>query len=98
MICPDDFRKIDKEWRDDRTCHFCGSVHPDDFMEATLNGTQLSATDKRYKVYVMGGPRGMQKFYFVHLSEAQKTEFVELYNNQVAQVNFYVLPFFMKTK
>lgn len=40
------------------------------------------------------------KFYFQHLSEAQRTRFVELINSKVMKVgmpgHFYVLPFFCK--
>ena len=51
-------------------------MHPDDFMiVARLGNIDLGPTDKNYKVYV-----GNTKFYFQHLSENQKREFVGLYN------------------
>lgn len=37
----------------DRSCQYCGSMHPDDFMARVEAGTaSLGATDKNYKVYV----------------------------------------------
>jgi hypothetical protein len=40
-------------WREDRTCSYCGSFHPDDFMACLEAGTVvLTPTDKSYKVYV----------------------------------------------
>ncbi len=65
-----------------RGCTFCGSMHPDDFMEAVREGAEIEPTDKSYKVYVRGykndGPNG-GKFYFKHLSPAQGSEFKRLY-------------------
>jgi hypothetical protein len=40
-----------------RGCSYCGSMHPDDFMEAVRNGLEIGPTDKSYKVYVKGIPR-----------------------------------------
>lgn len=40
-------------WRDDNTCSYCGSMHPDDFMKLVEAGEKLVPTDKNYKVYVM---------------------------------------------
>ncbi|MES2671608.1 MAG: hypothetical protein V4673_14490 [Pseudomonadota bacterium] len=39
-------------WRADRTCSYCGSMHPDDVFAAIEAGSQLTPTDKSYKVYV----------------------------------------------
>ena len=64
-----------------RRCSYCGSMHPDDFTAITRAGVaELGPTDKNYKVYVdtPGGSHG--KFYFQHLSEEQRREFVDLYN------------------
>jgi hypothetical protein len=81
-----------------RTCSWCGSLHPDDFMECAEVGKKLTPTDKNYKVYV----DNTTKFYFQHLSEAQKTRFVELMNGSLlifAEPGFfYVLPFFAQRK
>lgn len=65
-----------QNWSGNSTCSYCGSMHPDDFMiVARLGNIDLGPTDKNYKVYV-----GNTKFYFQHLSENQKREFVGLYN------------------
>ena len=63
-----------------RTCSYCGSLHPDDFMRSVLEGVVLEVTDKDYKVYLY--VFGHSKFYFQHLPAEQKREFVELYNNR----------------
>lgn len=60
-----------------RTCSWCGSLHPDYVMESMRFGSELGPTDKSYKVYLPDG-----KFYFQHLSEDQRREFVELYNER----------------
>lgn len=77
-----------------RTCSFCGSLHPDDFMRLAKDGTPLDPTDKNYKVYA-GGSR---KFYFQHLSEDQRVEFFRAHMAGEFRVGppgrFYVLPFF----
>lgn len=40
-------------WSDDETCTYCGSLHPDLFMERLEAGNViLGPTDKNYKVYV----------------------------------------------
>lgn len=48
------------DWRQDGSCSFCGSLHPDIFMSRVDAGTvELGPTDKNYKVYVKnrgGGP------------------------------------------
>lgn len=83
-------------WRTDQTCSFCGSLHPDEFMKEVEAGTQLSPTDKRYKVYVAGM---RWKFYFQHLSDEQMTRFIELLNAKKINIGypgyFYTLPFFI---
>lgn len=80
-----------------RHCSWCGSLHPDDFMEMVKSGTPIGSTDKTYKVYV-GDPMAT-KFYFPHLSIEQRKEFVDLHNDQKLVFDrggkFYVLPFFM---
>lgn len=35
-----------------RTCSFCGSVHPEDFLKLAAEGAKLTPTDKAYKVYI----------------------------------------------
>lgn len=96
------------EWEsrgDFACCSFCGSLHPDVFMESIQRpGTvKLGPTDKNYKVYVSveGGTREY-KFYFLHLSEEQKHKFIELMNMRPRPFeidypgHFYVLPFFIE--
>lgn len=83
----------------DGTCTFCGSINPDTFMKAVRAGQQITPTDKNYKAYLSIPGRSFTKFYFQHLSEDQKHEFVELYNNQTMLIEdggFYVLPYFVK--
>ncbi len=132
-----------------RTCSYCGSLHPGDFLDLALAGAQLGPTDKDYKVYVdwpdpdagvpwiyasanfektdpdwlkvtdenvatLPGdghpivghyvciePKSATqhgKFYFPHLDEAQKRQFVELLNAKRLTIgspgHFYRLPFF----
>jgi len=59
-----------------RGCSYCGSMHPDDFMDAVRAGKEIGPTDKSYKLYVddHGG-----KFYTQHLSEEQGWEFHRLW-------------------
>lgn len=89
-------------WRDDGTCSFCGSMNPDAFMSRLEAGdVTLEPTDKDYKVYVIGAGRGGRgKFYFQHLSDAQRTRFVELLNAKKIGLeypgHFYVTPFFCR--
>lgn len=59
-------------WREDKTCSYCGSLNPEEFMARLEAGdVELGPTDKPYKVYIkdlegkpVGGPAG--KFYFQH--------------------------------
>ena len=48
------------------------------------------------------GPDAAAKFYYMHLSREQQTEFIRLYNEKVMKVDypgrFYVPPFFMSFK
>lgn len=64
----------------DRTCSFCGSLHPDDFLDimqryaAGEAGYRFSLTDKSYKVYanragVRNASDGGIKFYGAHAVE-----------------------------
>lgn len=79
-------------------CSYCGSLLPDEFMHRARLGTELEPTDKNYKVYLGDG----RKFYFQHLSEAQKQEFFQLFSAKKLTVghpgHFYVLPFFIGRK
>jgi hypothetical protein len=81
-----------------RGCSFCGSLPPDDFMEAVKAGCEVGPTDKNYKAYITL-PGGEAKFYFQHLPEAQRHEFINLLNEHRVAFGypgrFYVLPFFV---
>jgi hypothetical protein len=136
------------------SCSFCGSLHPDRFLELIREGWIVGPTDKNYKAYLsqplteeektarkaqwMSGftaaemeaaaqDRGETpeqhrealatvydsqiapaeggsietKFYFQHLSEPQRHEFIQLYNDQTMRVgypgHFYRLPLFITT-
>ena len=154
------------EWRTDRagligqgsvgaSCSYCGSLHPDRFMELVREGWIVGPTDKSYKAYLgrpvtdedrarrkeawhsepdgiaatvrtMGEKDGKTpeqidagiaelwqrqeqatgdscgqeaKFYYQHLSDDQKREFVDLHNARTMHIgypgHFYSLPFFM---
>lgn len=135
------------------SCSFCGSLHPDRFMELVREGWIVGPTDKSYKAYLsrplsdeekaqhkarwldgftaeeiraaaadkgespeqhkaaleavydsqvacLAGGSTEAKFYFQHLSEDQRREFVDHYNSRRVKVGypgrFYVPPFFMQ--
>lgn len=121
----------------ERGCSYCGSMHPDEFMQAVRDGYTVGPTDKSYKAYLSETPtdeqmaerkaqaveryvrmgssqdsalrmvesdlsikagRDVGKFYFQHLSDEQRSEFIELYNNKTMKVgypgHFYRRPFF----
>ena len=84
-----------------RSCSYCGSLHPDDFLAAIREGAEIGPTDKSYKAYVEwpnSPSRG--KFYYQHLGEEQRREFIGLLNEGEMKVgypgHFYVLPFFIR--
>jgi hypothetical protein len=81
------------------TCTYCGSLPPDKFMEGVRNGAKVVPTDKNYKAYIDCAD-GRHKFYFEHLSEEQKIEFVEMLNSKSINIgypgHFYRLPYFIK--
>ena len=87
------------------SCSFCGSLHPDRFMELIREGWNVGPTDKNYKAYLSRLPASEEansieaKFYYQHLSPEQQVEFVELYNTKRMHVGypgrFYRWPFFM---
>ncbi|NUP39507.1 MAG: hypothetical protein HOY76_21470 [Streptomyces sp.] len=133
------------------SCSFCGSLHPDRFMELVRDGWIVGPTSKNYKAYLdrpatdeekrakkerwLAGSIGQAlkraaeaegktpeqvteeldqayrngnpmadssgiaaKFYYQHLSTAQQSEFIALYNEHRMKVGhpgrLYVLPFF----
>lgn len=106
FMCPrgaESYRDGKALWDADETCSWCGSLHPDVLMERIrLNDIELGPTDKDYKIYVKvlsGEPLKAIKFYFQHLSEDQRQEFVDICNAKKMTIgypgHFYVLPFFM---
>lgn len=84
---PFKFGKGDDSWRSepngDRTCSFCGSLHPDDaikhlkrYVETGGKEGRFSTTSKTYKVYVNGpnvknAAEGGIKFYVWHADDEQ---------------------------
>lgn len=81
----------------DLSCTFCGSLHPDRFMELLAEGAELEPTDKSYKAYITA-PGVQTKFYYQHLSPEQRAQFVERLNAKQVKISapghLYVLPFF----
>lgn len=85
------------DFRDDDTCSFCGSLNPVAFFQAVRSGYEITPTDKNYKAYVNVPGWRFAKFYFQHLSGAQRAEFIALYNDHTMKVeggSFYVMPYF----
>lgn len=84
--------------RDLHSCSYCGSLAPDEFMQAVRDGCEIGPTDKSYKAYVEGLGT-FAKFYYQHLSVEQRIEFIDLYNDRTMNIgypgHFYQLPFFM---
>ena len=80
-------------------CSYCGSLHPELFMDAARLGVELGPTDKNYKIYV-GSDHA--KFFFQHLGQEQQREFVELMNSGVLNLGptgrFYVDPYFVSRR
>lgn len=64
-------------------CSYCGSLHPDTFMEWAATGGRLDPSTKNYKVYI-ASPDGQDsaKFYWPHLSDEQKGAFIALFNER----------------
>ena len=95
-------------WRDNahnteggkHSCSYCGSIHPDEFMQAVRDGVEIGPTDKSYKAYMKGKGFDHAKFYFQHLSREQMVEFIELLNAGNMNIgfpgHFYTRPFFIK--
>lgn len=78
-------------------CSYCGSVSSKEFIEYLMAGGELGVTDKNYKAYL--GDAGRGKFYYQHLSEDQRKEFVELLNSRRIKFgypgHFTALPYFI---
>ena len=134
------------------SCSFCGSLHPDRFMELVRAGWTVGPTDKGYKAYLNRTPTEAEvaaakahwaernlvanavrevgerdgktpeqiavdldqqwakspcvptgngaKFYFQHLSEQQRAEFIALHNTGAMRIGepgyFYQPPYFTR--
>ena len=77
----------------DRTCSFCGSLHPEDFLAlvrlaAEGQPVEIEPSDKSYKIYVgrrtvRNASEGGIKFYTWHLSGPVSTSDQDLYEQAV---------------
>jgi len=87
--------RVEDHWREDGTCSYCGSLHPDLVLEKMANREEVTPTDKSYKMYLSN-----QKVYFQHFRPNHVKEFIELVNGGFANIafpgHFYVLPFFVR--
>jgi len=88
------------EWMSgSNVCSHCGSMHPDDFFKAIDDGAEIVPTDKNYKAYVRSQNWVQKKFYFQHMSYADREKLVEYINNDKIKFavpgHFYVPPFFV---
>lgn len=137
---PDTWRKGGGLVNQARGCSYCGSMNPDDFMEALREGMVLSPTDKSYKAYLSqpmsddeikerddknvetwmkkasmtleqaqeyvknvygchNTKRDIGKFYFMHLSDGQKQEFIDMLNAKTMKIGYpgriYTRPYFI---
>jgi hypothetical protein len=80
-----------------RTCSYCGSIHPDDLMaicRKTLTDDRygVEGTDKSYKVYVRqpgisNAGDGAIKFYMAHAPKHPTTDQQELFSAAVRVTN-----------
>ena len=66
--------------RKGRCCSFCGSMHPEDFLQAVRDKVEIGPTDKSYKFYV--GKSDHDKFYTQHLSPEQGDQLRDLITNR----------------
>lgn len=73
-----------------RGCSYCGSMHPDDFMQAVRDGKEIGPTDKSYKLY-LGSSEG--KFYTQHLTEDLGWEFHRLWQERKINWGFPGAPY-----
>lgn len=81
----------------DRTCSFCGSMHPEDllaFMEkmSELPGARLEMSDKSYKMYihrpeVSNAGDGAIKFYMWHIGSSEMADKLQAAHDKVADLS-----------
>ena len=76
-----------------RSCSYCGSMHPDDLLDAVTKGFKVGPTDKVYKIYV--GMPTFAKFYTQHFMEHEDTsqQFANLYSAQGINWDFPGYPY-----
>jgi hypothetical protein len=93
-------------WREDYTCSFCGSYHPDEAMRFLRRGGTIVPTDNQNKAYLesnaavqLPGEARRRKIYFHHFQNKHKIEFVNLLYQKKLNIaypgHFYVLPAFI---
>lgn len=81
-------------------CSFCGSLDPETLLTWMANGGRITPTDKPNKLYISMNTYREQKFYFQHLNQEQRTQFIAMYNMRDRPFKmqypgyFYVLPYF----
>lgn len=63
-------------WREDKTCSYCGSLHPEVAIKLIESGSLVTPTDKNYKIYL----GDHSKVYFQHFSQSHVDRFIEIYN------------------
>lgn len=88
-----------------RRCSYCGSMAADEFMDGVRSGElEVGPTDKNYKAYVApadGSRPQTGKFYYQHLDEQQRDEFIQLHNQRTIKWGSpgypYVPPYFAKS-
>lgn len=101
MICP---RRLESaaaaqfpepdSWRDDNTCSYCGGLNPDEVIKLLEVGSEVTPTDKNYKMYISDN----RKVYFQHFEDSHRGKLIDLHNARkikfAAPGYFYVRPFF----
>ena len=100
------YSQIDKEKEDiwqsrnifqnpnlDKYCSYCGSLHPQIFLDLVEKGAELIPTDKDYKAYITF-KKIETKFYFWHLSKLNINRYIELAEKR--KINFAFPGFFYK--
>jgi hypothetical protein len=101
LAMPDDTNPFPDTWDigpdDNRTCSYCGSIHPDDLMEIcrkalTDEAYAVEPSTKRYKVYlrqpgVSNAGEGAIKFYMHHAPANPSNEDQDLFARAVRKSN-----------
>ena len=77
----------------DKHCSYCGSLHPQVFLNLVEKGAELIPTDKNYKAYIKF--KDIQtKFYFQHLSKEDINRYIDLAEKR--KINFSYPGFYYK--